>query len=114
MHAHLSSKLVLCSLRCADSSAAGGLPAVMAAKLNTVGAVTLKNLRKEGGAEAVDLAASVALKKTLGDTAVTLRLTEATLADMRSFNGAMLTLTKALGERGVLFVPNGAALHTEI
>ncbi len=86
----------------------------MAAKLNTVGAVTLKNVRKEGGAEAVDLAASVALKKTLGDTAVTLRLTEATLADMKSFNGAMLTLTKALGVRGAPFVPNCTAQHTDI
>ncbi|KAK9821589.1 hypothetical protein WJX81_002395 [Elliptochloris bilobata] len=69
----------------------------MAAKLNTVGAVTLKTLRKEGGAESADLAASVALKKTVGDTAVTLRLTEATLANVKSLNGAVLMLSKALG-----------------
>ena len=74
----------------------GGLG--MAAKLNTVGAITLKNLQKEGGAEAVDVAASVALKKAVGRTAVTLRLTEATLANVQSLNGALLTLSTALGE----------------
>lgn len=70
----------------------------MAAKLNTVGAITLKNLRKEGGADSVDVAASVAVKKAVGGTAVTLRLTEATLANVQSLNGALLTLSKALGK----------------
>ena len=74
----------------------GGLG--MAAKLNTVGAITLKNLKKEGGADSVDVAASVAVKKVVGGTAVTLRLTEATLANVQSLNGALLTVSKALGE----------------
>lgn len=69
----------------------------MAAKINTVGAITLKNLRREGGAESVDVAASMALKRTFGDTAVTLRLTEAAFTDLKSLNGALLTVSKAVG-----------------
>ena len=69
----------------------------MAAKINTVGAITLKNLRREGGAESVDVAASMALKRTFGDTALTLRLTEAAFTDLKSLNGALLTVSKAVG-----------------
>lgn len=65
--------------------------------MNTTGNVLLRNVGRDG-AEAVDTTASVAVKRKFGETTYSLRATESTIKNIRALNGALVQMSKPLGE----------------
>ncbi|BDA50739.1 hypothetical protein COCOBI_16-4170 [Coccomyxa sp. Obi] len=68
----------------------------MALRVNTTGNVLLRNVGRDG-AEAVDTTASVAVKRKFGETTYSLRATESTIKNIRALNGALVQMSKPLG-----------------
>ena len=69
----------------------------MALRVNTTGNVLVRNVGRDG-AEAVDTTASVAVKRKFGETTYSLRATESTIKNIRALNGALVQMSKPLGE----------------
>lgn len=70
----------------------------MALRVNTTGNVLLRNVGRDG-AEGVDTTASVAVKRKFGETTYSIRATESTIKNIRALNGALVQMSKPLGER---------------
>ena len=70
----------------------------MALRVNTTGNVLLRNVGRDGP-EGVDTTASVAVKRKYGETTYSLRATESTIKNIRALNGALVQMSKPLGER---------------
>lgn len=65
-------------------------------RVNTTGNVLLRDVGTNGPAQ-VDTTASVAAKRKFGDTTYSIRATESTIKNIRSLNGAVVQLSKPLG-----------------
>lgn len=72
----------------------------MALRVNTTGNVLVRNVGRDG-AEAVDTTASVAVKRKFGETTYSLRATESTIKNIRALNGALVQMSKPLGENSL-------------
>ena len=70
----------------------------MALRVNTTGNVLLRNVGRDGP-EGVDTTASVAVKRKFGETTYSLRATESTIKNIRALNGALVQMSKPLGEK---------------
>ncbi|EIE20376.1 hypothetical protein COCSUDRAFT_67335 [Coccomyxa subellipsoidea C-169] len=68
----------------------------MALRVNTTGNVLLRNVGRDGP-EGVDTTASVAVKRKYGETTYSLRATESTIKNIRALNGALVQMSKPLG-----------------